>query len=220
MSKMSVAFYSKYKKLLYKYADSPDSLLRLKMISWYSFPVVYTNIMVQLKRCENELQKIKDKRKRIKKYIRGMYATYTDLYLLTLTFEDNVLEKNSSDSLKQMVCRYCNSLCLDYYACADYGKKNGRLHFHVICALDVPLRSKIINGYTFYDIVNSSDIWLKGFYSIRKIKKDITDTYKSLNYAFKSASYSFKSADSKIKPFHKRGIKHFDLLESDNSLPF
>lgn len=220
MSIMSVSFYSKYKKLVYKYACSPDSLLRLKMISWYSFPIVYPDIMNQFKRCDVELQKIKDKRKRIRKYIRGMYATYTDLYLLTLTFENDVLEKNNSDSLKQMVSRYCNSLCLDYYACADYGKKNKRLHFHVICVLDVPLRSKIINGYTFYDLVNSSDIWSKGFYSIRKIKNDITDTYKSLNYAFKSASYSFKSADSNIKPFHKRGIKHFDLLESDNDLPF
>lgn len=220
MAKMSFSFYSKYKKLLYKYSDSPDSLLRLKMVSWYSFPIVYTDVMVQLKRCEIELEKIKQKRKRIRKYIRGMYATYTDLYLLTLTFEDSFLYANSLASVRQCVSRYCNSLCLDYYACADYGKKNGRLHFHVICALDVPLRSKIINGYTFYDIVDSSLSWSNGFYSIRKIKNDITDTYKSLNYAFKSAAYSFKSADSEVKPFHKRGVKHFDLLESDKDLPF
>lgn len=220
MAKLSVSFLSKYRHLVFKYQDDDVKMSALKKISWYSFPIVYPYFQEQYKTVLAEYLKIKAKRKRIRKYTREMYATFTDLYLLTLTFEDTVLENNSPDSLKQMVSRYCNSLCLDYYACADYGKKNGRLHFHVICALDVPLRPKVINGYTFYDLVDSSDIWTRGFYSIRKIKNEITDTYKSLNYAFKSAAYSFKSADSNIKPFHKRGIKHFDLLDSDSSLPF
>ena len=51
---------------------------------------------------------------------------------LTLTFRDNVLIEVDEKYRKVYVCRFLNSLDCRYIANKDFGKKNGREHYHAI----------------------------------------------------------------------------------------
>ena len=72
-----------------------------------------------------ELQKMRMRKYRWKKYIRNMTPP---LYLVTLTFNNDEMALKS----KRKYVEQCLSFFDDYFACADYGKKNGRLHYHAI----------------------------------------------------------------------------------------
>ena len=49
---------------------------------------------------------------------------------LTLTFTDEILGKTTEDTRRQAVRRYLKSFGVPYVANIDYGKKNGREHYH------------------------------------------------------------------------------------------
>lgn len=209
-----LSIHSKVMRLRYKYRDSIFLNDCLSQILWYSFPVVYPNYFNECKKISLELDKLKDKRKRIRKYIRGMKVTFDELYLVTLTFDDTY-DTTITESRKKYAQRWLNEYTLDYFACLDFGKKNGREHYHAICAFDFPLEAFLIHKHVFYRLPKPA-LWNFGFYSIRKIKSDVKDVYKSLSYAFKSADYAIKSsADVNVKPFHKRTVLHYEILESD-----
>ena len=55
------------------------------------------------------------------------------MFFATFTFNDETLKKNSKESLKTYVRRFLKDYCIDYLANVEYGKKNGRIHFHAVC---------------------------------------------------------------------------------------
>ena len=160
----------------------------------------------------NELLKMRNRKYRWKKYLRGMVPP---LYLVTLTFSDEEIAHKSRRKFVTQALEYFD----DYFCCVDYGKKNGREHYHAIVSL-------CMNPYTkyAYPVFYSKKkkrvsfdfngfTWRGGWYSAFLI----TDCdYKVFSYAFKSANYAFKQADEHpdIRPFHKRGSKPI-TLESD-----
>lgn len=67
--------------------------------------------------------------KRLKTRIASMLKNGECLFL-TLTFTDEVLRKTTEDTRRQAVRRYLKSFGVPYVANIDYGKKNGREHYH------------------------------------------------------------------------------------------
>lgn len=55
---------------------------------------------------------------------------------LTLTFTDDVLSKTSEDTRRQYVRRFLSSFSNEFVANVDYGKKNGREHYHALIMTD------------------------------------------------------------------------------------
>lgn len=58
------------------------------------------------------------------------------ILFITLTFNDDFLMSNNSDSQRQAVRRYLSSQCVYYVANVDYGAKNGRRHYHAVALVD------------------------------------------------------------------------------------
>lgn len=67
--------------------------------------------------------------RRLKTRIASMLKNGECLFL-TLTFTDAVLSKTTEDTRRQAVRRYLKSFGVPYVANIDYGKKNGREHYH------------------------------------------------------------------------------------------
>ena len=67
--------------------------------------------------------------RRLKTRIATMLKNGECLFL-TLTFTDEILGKTTEDTRRQAVRRYLKSFGVPYVANIDYGKKNGREHYH------------------------------------------------------------------------------------------
>lgn len=237
MSTYSAKMQGKVNYLRRKYQTSGDKKHNdiLSRILWYSIPVVYTHHMTDTRVACNKLDAVKRKRARYRAYVRDMLTTFCrdtylcksyDAYLVSLTFMDEYYCSNSRKTRDKYARDYLNSVSADYFACLDIGKENGREHYHAIIVTNKPL-ALISNGKRkkqFFAFANQEDTWRYGFYSLRPLKIDKQDLYRTMNYALKSSDYAFKSADvdTSIKPFHKRGVEHYH--EYDNSgydtLPF
>lgn len=237
MTRYSAKMQGKVSYLRRKYQNSGDTKHNeiLSRILWYSVPIVYPNHLIESRVACNKIDAVKKKRQRYRAYVRDMLTTFCrDTYLcksyyaflVSLTFEDRYLCATSRQTRDKRARDYLNSVSADYFACLDIGKEHGREHYHAIIVTDKPL-TLIPNGKKrkqFFAFVNQEDTWRYGFYSLRPLKIDKQDLYRTMNYALKSSDYAFKSADvdTGIKPFHKRGVKHYH--EYDNSgydtLPF
>lgn len=55
-----------------------------------------------------------------------------DAIFLTLTFSDKTLSSTSSETRRRYVSRFLRSSGLSYVANVDFGKKNGREHYHAV----------------------------------------------------------------------------------------
>lgn len=67
----------------------------------------------------------------LKKKIANMLMT-SDCLFLTFTFTDKTLQNTSCKTRRQKVIRYLKAYKCPYIANIDYGKKNGREHYHAI----------------------------------------------------------------------------------------
>lgn len=211
---LDVTYVSLVRKLRRRAAENPVRTEQLNNILWYSEPIVYTNWDILYKRAEYELDKQKAKRRRIRKYIKGMVESYDCLYLASFTFADEFLSSLSSATRLRYLKRWLSDYSLDYYACIDFGAVNGREHYHCILALSSCFVTYVDTGKNVYPCLTDKASWPYGFCSLRFIKVDSQSLHKTINYAFKASSYAFKNMRSDIKPFHKRGAKHLGFVEA------
>ena len=90
--------------------------------------------MINLK----ELMRIKKnlvmRKYRYKKILRTWLDSGSQVVFLTLTFNDEFLNQGF-DKCRQNINYWLNYYCSDSMANDDYGKENGRLHYHAICIL-------------------------------------------------------------------------------------
>lgn len=214
--KLTPKFVSLYKKLKLRYPGPPSDGYQQSLL--WNVVFLYPNFFFEYSEVDKILKKQHYRRKRIRKYIRSMIENrgYNIPCLVSLTFTDDVLSSTSESTRKKYVRDYLNFLFPDWFACIDFGKKNGREHYHAICLF--PYNKPFFTVYKkrklFMFPCSASYDWPCGFYSIRPLEIDDRDVYKTLNYAFKSSSYAFKSSSGFIKPFHKRGIC-YSFTDSD-----
>lgn len=78
---------------------------------------------------ENYRKRTQRLRKRITKIIQS------DSLFLTFTFTDQSLASTSQETRQQYVRRFLNTISSNYVANIDFGKTNGREHYHAICTV-------------------------------------------------------------------------------------
>lgn len=158
-------------------------------------------------------------RTRVNKYTRDLALNvpfYDVPRLLTLTFNDDALSTLNKETRFRYVKEWLNRNVTDYIGCIDYGKMNGREHYHFI--VNVPLSFLEVQhiskrGRVNYRIRDAP--WAYGFMSLYDVYEDLRRT---ASYAFKSSSYAFKSSSSADRVFHKRGVSHWSPLFDDDDL--
>ena len=76
----SARMLSKVKHLRRKYADSLDTKNNdvLNSLVWYSFPIVYTNYLLDARKANLKIQAVKQRRKRYRRYVCDMITTFSD----------------------------------------------------------------------------------------------------------------------------------------------
>ena len=227
---MTRKVWSLQRHLVHKYElhHNDIALNQLRRVMWHSIPVVYPDYQRDMRYIAAEWEKLRKRKGRWLKYVLEMRRTFDELYLVSLTFDDETLANTNFDTRKKRVRDWLNDNTVDYFACVDYGLENGREHYHAIVSFAqtgvrayyddrIVLRSEK-HGKTLFYRLQDERTWPFGFYSIRAVRSDTSDTKRSAFYAMKSASYAFKNAkdDGDKRPFHKRGVQHFScdtLLE-------
>ena len=129
----------------------------------------------------NEVEKItKASRKRTKR----LYKKVAKILLcgsclfLTLTFTDNVLDSTNKETRRRYVSRFLKKYDSMYVANIDYGKKNGREHYHALICIDK---------------VSNKD-WLYGDIDFKRVRNNNieTDTKRLSKYIAKLSNHAIK----------------------------
>lgn len=75
-----------------------------------------------------------DRNTRLKKKINRLLIEFEEPIFITLTFTNDALEKTSEDTRRRYVARFLKSQGVKYVANIDYGKINGREHYHAVAS--------------------------------------------------------------------------------------
>lgn len=97
---------------------------------------------------------------------------------LTLTFNDDVLDKTSSDTRRQHVFRYLKTQSSFYVANIDFGSKHGREHYHAIILGRADLTAWHDGAINAKPIISSSDPLRLGHYINKLVNHAIKETTK------------------------------------------
>lgn len=153
-----------------------------------SLYVVYPDWETASAKICNGIQNRKQTKIRTNKYLQGMMECYDNLYFVTLTFNDDTMEKTSEKTRRQYVSRYLDKNCRDYYANIDFGEQNQREHYHAVVS----------------DTLVLEDWHKHGAIHIKRIRKGKKDVRKIATYIRKLANHANKVTTGRA--FHKRGI--------------
>lgn len=121
--------------------------------------------------------------KRLSDRIQQMLSSGTCLFL-TLTFTDNVLFNTSQETRCRYVKRFLKSLNTTYIANIDFGKENGREHYHAIVRLDKisdtqrQVYNKLCGAINFEKIHKSSNAKALAKYCAKLTNHAIKETTK------------------------------------------
>ena len=119
--------------------------------------------------------------------------THYECAFLTLTFNDDHLLSNSDNSLRQYVSRFLNTLECPYIANKDYGKENGRLHYHAVVAC-VPTNDKM-------------SIYTYGFYNVLPVRDSSDDELRLAKYVSKLSNHAIKETTKRSVLLYSRKYK-------------
>lgn len=140
--------------------------------------------------CERIRRSRSEQRRRVQEHLDFLLnQDVTDVYFATFTFTDEYLNSTKPNTRKQRVRRLLRC-CDDYILNVDYGKENGREHYHAI----ISLRK---GSYTVTDKKKTKiDLFEKyastGFYSLEKVKKDGKSAKRLARYETKLTMHSVK----------------------------
>lgn len=115
-----------------------------------------------------------ERKKRLETRIGNMLKKGTCLFV-TLTFTDSVLQTTSFETRRRYISRFFKTLNCQYVANVDFGKENGREHYHAITLCD-HIDNKLYN----YGAIN-----------FKKIKQT-SDVVKLAKYVSKLANHAIK----------------------------
>lgn len=141
------------------------------------------------------------KKRRTRQYLQGMTEMYANLYFVTLTFADAVFASTKEDTRWQYARRFLEQHCRDYYANIDYGKLNGREHFHAVVAMPYGFTGDL-------KAVRASLPWKYGYIDVKEMRLSTGDVGRIATYINKMTNHANKATTG--KSMHKRGCKRMD----------
>lgn len=193
---------------LFKHKDDEKKIEALRKIQWYSLPVVYPDWNDEVKIITREMGRRKSKKKRTRHYLQGMTECYEKLYFITLTFRDIVFETTCDDTRRRYARRFLEEHTRDYFANIDYGKLNGREHFHAVVAMPYGFEGDL-------KAVREALPWKYGAINIKSLRGSKGDVSRVATYVNKLTNHANKVGTG--KSMHKRGYKSID---DSMDLPF
>lgn len=121
--------------------------------------------------------------KRCKLRIKGIVFDGEAVFL-TLTFNDDILASTSQETRRRYVTRLLKRYCSKYVANIDFGKLNGREHYHAIVECDKESAEMLKKA------------WGKkcGFADFRKVGSKEDDLAKTTKYINKLNAHCFKDS--------------------------
>lgn len=127
--------YNKAKKKIYRYVFKDD-------ISEKEYFIANETLAFLKKRSEKEFKEYErishaksERVGRLKRKMLDMVFGY-DCLFLTLTFTDKKLGSTSAEFRRIAVKRFLSQFNVPYIANIDFGKKNGREHYHAVLQID------------------------------------------------------------------------------------
>ena len=131
-----------YKKVVVNYLIDNDGEV------FYSLPTNSWNEMLAPYRkgynmidCADRLNESKyRKAKKVRDKITSLVLSNTALFI-TLTFNDKTMAKTDTEKRRRLVQRYLKQNCNEYVANIDFGKTNGREHYHAVVSDTLCLQS-------------------------------------------------------------------------------
>ena len=139
-----------------------------------------------------DYDKYKHKTFRVRRKILSMMVLGSCSFL-TLTFTNDVLNSTSEETRRRYVARFLKQISDDYVGNVDYGKINGREHYHaVVRGINIDMSAWDKYGFSHAQIVGKSD----GSTQAAKMSKYI---YKLSNHATKGTTNNKKIIYSRQK---------------------
>lgn len=161
-----------------------------------------------------ECSKIYRSRKQQRKRIRGRLEKWFDvgyLYFLTLTFNDDALERTTARSRRRAVSKFLRQFDGVFVANIDYGKEHEREHFHAVLCVEKPLAysSHLIYRGRFCIKSDVLEFWARtyGFYTCARVDSDNhADFLRISRYLNKLTLHAIKDTASGCRLIYSRTI--------------
>lgn len=132
-------------------------------------------------------------RRRRDRYFNKIYDLFQsfDCLFITLTFTDDVLESTNKQTRRKYVTRYLKSCSYLYLGNIDYGKENGREHYHAIITKEDKLPPK----------------WEYGYYLVLPCANNKTSIDCLANYVLKLTNHALKKGTRQERIIYPRRKK-------------
>ena len=181
--KGSLKLYSIFKRECFLSEMNPDPQFCLD-----TYPEFFDNIqevILSSRYCKNYY----NRNNRLSKKIEKIISDYESPVFITLTFNDSSLDLLSYQTRRKRVAEWLKSQSLLYIANVDYGKENGREHYHAIS-------NQKVNPTTWkYGACNVEMIYNKNSKALAKYINKLT------NHALKD------TANHGARIIYSRGLK-------------
>lgn len=152
--------------------------------------------------------------KRLKARVYNMILNCSSLWFTTLTFTDDTLASTSYDTRRDYVKRFCRAQSDHYIANVDYGKDNGREHFHALISSDGICNSDWTDyGFIYLELcyLDVSDIQAVSKYTAKLSNHAVKETCKQSKIIYSRSKRNDK------KTFEVVGLSTIKAKDSDRS---
>lgn len=140
--------------------------------------------------CERIRKCYKEQREKVENHIMYLFTKSNyDLYFITFTFSDKVLNETKAETRKQNIRRLLSRID-DYILNIDYGKQTDREHYHSIVAVKKgTYETRTENGHIKLSFLAN---YRMGTYDVQMIRKTDDDKKRLSRYIAKLTMHSVK----------------------------
>lgn len=119
---------------------------------------------------------------RLKKAIKNIIKNHlNESYFITLTFSEETLNKTNKQKRLKLITKYLNNQTDKYILNCDYGKENGREHYHAVAIA----KDKFINFSLYSHLYGSINVKPMNLYKTQDLESKINHL---LNHALKDTT--------------------------------
>ena len=166
----------------------------------YEYPYIYKDLLKIVKADRNRRLRLKNRISRI--------LNKGNAYFVTFTFTNDVLVNTQPHIRRKYVTELIKSISNDYVGNIDFGKKNGREHYHVVLHTDKlqGLEYKYYKGVGYSaNYAEALDSWSsKGLYFIKHCGNDDSDSEALSRYTCKLTNHAVKETTKRNALIYSR----------------
>lgn len=155
---------------------------QLDKVLWYSVDMLYPQC--ERTATQKAIDNRKCKKRRVAGRIKGMAQRNRYIYFLTFTFSNESLSRLGPNTRRRYVKTWLGENCSEYVANVDYGKENGREHYHAVVALE--------------RILDLKTTWPYGAFNIQRVDCGMRDKARLAKYLLKLSKHAGKLGTGSI----------------------